>query len=68
MIEGQTGEEIGMIRYLIGALTDKKLDLSKIQEEILKWFNSKELRNLSQVVNNALTENKNHISDITAYF
>jgi len=68
LIEGQTAEEIGMIRYLIAALTDKKLDLSKIQEEMLKWDNSKEHRNLSQVVNNALTENKNHTSDIAAYF
>ena len=30
LIEGQTAEEIGMIRYIIRALTDKKLDLSKI--------------------------------------
>jgi hypothetical protein len=31
LIEGQTSEEIGMIRYLIKALTDKKLNLKNIQ-------------------------------------
>jgi hypothetical protein len=47
LIEGQTSEEIGMIRYLIKALTDKKLNLKNIQQEMRNWYDSTGPKNLS---------------------
>jgi ADP-ribosylglycohydrolase len=67
LIEGQTSDEIGMIRYLIKALTDKKLNLKNIQQEMRNWYDSTGPKNLSQIVTNAIVENKNHESDTTAY-